>query len=323
MIGASYGATNSSKMPRDHGGTGVAAAELDEVVGRPLHRTTNISLRRWRIRSNSWTQAGSSYVARISRSTPTRQAASCQQPGWPKTSKQQMWPRTMPRFPPKASGRPIDLRDVALCAGRTRRSRRCRTFAGSAVPDPDRVLVGGEHGRQLSPRRHEAGAHCLILGVRHGLGPHPPPGRWRSSGRLKKPVFLERARSIRRPTRPADVRRPTGSRPCRNGQRTPGAKRRPGTSAKSTPSRDGLSPAAGPAAPLERDQSLFRRHVSPHVGKWDCPLRNQSSMPSRFCNSSSEMPMVLRAKTATAGRRKSPSWSRRSRRRHKRSRPRR
>ena len=34
---------------------------------------------------------------------PTRQAASCQQPGWPKTSKQQMWPRTMPRSPNSAA----------------------------------------------------------------------------------------------------------------------------------------------------------------------------------------------------------------------------
>ena len=36
---------------------------------------------------------------------PTRQAASCQQPGWPKTSKQQMCPRINPRSPKAAASR--------------------------------------------------------------------------------------------------------------------------------------------------------------------------------------------------------------------------
>ena len=44
-------------------------------------------------------------MAMISRSMPTRQAASCQQPGWPKTSKQQMWPRRIPRSPKDAASR--------------------------------------------------------------------------------------------------------------------------------------------------------------------------------------------------------------------------
>ena len=189
----------------------------------PFIERTNVSLRRWRIRSSSWTQAGSSYVARISRSMPTRQAASCQQPGWPKTSKQQTWPRVIPRWPNASTWR-LTAGTSHLGAGQNSPISSMSAFCLiSRSVDPGRVLVGLRAPSTARPWASRSGSGTVgILGVRHGLRQHPPSVAGDPAGAEEAGIALEWARRIRRPTRPADARRPIGSRPCRNGRRTPG-----------------------------------------------------------------------------------------------------
>ena len=118
----------------------------------------------------------------IIRCVPTMQQASCQVPGWPKMSKQQMCPRTSARSPYSSATRFTASTSHLGAVANSATSSMSRFSLIGMLDHPRGVLVGLEHQGERALGGHETVTRRRVGLARHVFPLDAPGDRTRCAG---------------------------------------------------------------------------------------------------------------------------------------------